>query len=79
MPQKLIGNFINILTRKYFCFTGRAGRAEFWLWILVMFIVSTVLGFVPKIGSILSLIWTLAVWGLLRDACMTGINPDGQF
>ena len=48
MPQKLIGNFINILTRKYFCFTGRAGRAEFWLWILVMFIVSTVLGFVPK-------------------------------
>ena len=40
MPQKLIGNFINILTRKYFCFTGRAGRAEFWLWILVMFIVN---------------------------------------
>ena len=40
---------------------GRAGQAEFWLWILVMFIVSTVLGFVPKIGSILSLIWTLAM------------------
>ena len=56
MPQKVISNFINILTGKYFCFTGRAGRAEFWLWILVMFIVSTVLGFVPKIGSILSLL-----------------------
>ena len=53
MPQKVISNFINILTRKYFCFTGRAGRTEFWLWILVMFIVSTVLGFVPKIGSML--------------------------
>lgn len=61
MPQKVISNFTNILTRKYFCFTGRAGRTEFWLWILVMFIVSTVLGFVPKIGSILSLIWTLAM------------------
>ena len=61
MPQKVISNFINIVTGKYFCFTGRAGRTEFWLRILVMFIVSTVLGFVPKIGSILSLIWTLAM------------------
>ena len=70
MPQKVISNFINILTRKYFCFTGRAGRTEFWLWILVMFIVSTVLGFVPKIGSILSLIWTLAM--LLHDRNKSG-------
>ena len=61
MPQKLIGNFINIVTRKYFCFNGRAGRAEFWLWILATCIVSTVLGFIPKIGTILSFIWTLAV------------------
>ena len=61
MPQKLIGNFINIVTKKYFCFNGRAGRMEFWLWILASFIISAVLGAVPKIGSILSLIWTLAV------------------
>ncbi len=61
MPQKVISNFINILTRKYFCFTGRAGQAEFWLWILATFIVSTVLGLIPKIGPILSFIWTLAM------------------
>ena len=61
MPQKLISNFINIVTRKYICFYGRAGRAEFWLWILATFIVSTVLGFIPKIGTILSFKWTLAV------------------
>ncbi|NMD89243.1 DUF805 domain-containing protein [Victivallis vadensis] len=61
MPQKVISNFINIVTGKYFCFNGRAGRAEFWLWILVMFLVSAVLGFIPKIGAILGLIWTLAM------------------
>ena len=36
MPQKLIGNFINIVTKKYFCFNGRAGRAEFWLFFLAL-------------------------------------------
>ena len=61
MPQRLISNFLNIVTGKYFCFEGRAGRAEFWLWLLAISIVSTVLGFIPKIGSILSFIWTLAV------------------
>lgn len=61
MVQKLISNFMNIVTGKYFCFNGRAGRAEFWLWILAIFIVSAVLGIVPKIGSILSGVWTLVV------------------
>ena len=44
MPQKLIGNFINIVTKKYFCFNGRAGRAEFWLFFLAVFIVNTIFG-----------------------------------
>ena len=61
MPQKLIGNFINIVTKKYFCFNGRAGRAEFWLFFLAVFIVNTILGFVPKIGGILGLVWALGM------------------
>ena len=61
MPQKLIGNFINTVTKKYFCFNGRAGRAEFWLFFLAVFIVNTILGFVPKIGGILGLVWALGM------------------
>ena len=68
MVQKLIGNFLYILTRKYLCLSGRAGQAEFWLWILALFIISTVLGFIPKIGSLLSGIWMLVAilpsWGV---------------
>lgn len=68
MIQKLIGNFLYILTRKYLCLSGRAGQAEFWLWILALFIISTLLGFIPKIGSLLSGIWMLAAilpsWGV---------------
>lgn len=61
MPQKLIENFKKIVTEKYFCFEGRAGKEEFWFWVLVMFIVSVVLGFIPRIGPILGLIWSLGL------------------
>lgn len=58
-PQEVIENFKEIVTKKYFCFEGRAGRKEFWLWFLVLFIVNLILGFIPKIGGILGLIWSL--------------------
>lgn len=61
MHRKLIDNFINIVTRKYFRFDGRAGRTEFWLFFLAVFIVNIVLGFIPKAGGILGLVWTLGV------------------
>lgn len=48
----IIENFKNILTKKYVCFEGRAGRAEFWYWALVCFIINIVLGVVDQIIGI---------------------------
>ena len=38
----IIGNYKNVLTKKYAQFTGRAGRSEFWLFVLVNFVISMV-------------------------------------
>ena len=59
----IIENFKNILTKKYFCFEGRADRAEFWMWVLVCFVINIVLGIVDGIIGIriLSGLFALAV------------------
>ena len=59
--QDLIANAKMIVTQKYFCFEGRAGRKEFWMWVLAAFIVSFVLGVIPKVGNILSGLFSLAI------------------
>ena len=59
--QDLIANTKMIVTQKYFCFEGRAGRKEFWMWVLAAFIVSFVLGVIPKVGNILSGLFSLAI------------------
>ena len=60
--QDLIANTKMIVTQKYFCFEGRAGRKEFWMWILAVFIVNFILGLIPgKVGMILSAIFSLAI------------------
>ena len=59
--QELIENTKNIFTKKYFCFEGRAGRKEFWMWVLVVFVISLILNFIPKAGQILSAVFSLAV------------------
>ena len=59
--MELITNYQNIITKKYFCFEGRAGRKEFWMFFLANFIVSLILSFIPKVGPILQLVYNLAV------------------
>ena len=60
--QDLIANTKMIVTQKYFCFEGRAGRKEFWMWVLAVFIVNFILGFIPgKVGMIISVIFSLAI------------------
>ena len=59
--QELIENCKTIVTKKYFCFEGRAGQKEFWMWVLAAFVISAILGIIPKVGSILSGIFCLAV------------------
>ena len=59
--EEIINNFKTIITEKYICFDGRAGRGEFWKYILVTVVVSTILGFIPKAGGILQFLWNLAL------------------
>lgn len=55
----LVTNFVNMFTKKFFCFNGRAGRKEFWMFFLAVFIVNTILGFIPKVGPILQAVFSL--------------------
>ena len=57
--KHLIENAKTIITKKYFCFEGRAARKEFWMWVLVIFVLNLIFNFIPKIGGILSLILAL--------------------
>ena len=63
MPAAIIENFKTILTKKYFCFEGRADRAEFWYWVLACVIINVVLGIVDRfIGKpILFCLFSLAI------------------
>ena len=59
--QQLIENFKTNITKKYFCFNGRASRQEFWMWVLATFVIAFVLGLIPKAGGILAGLWNLAM------------------
>ncbi|RKR76043.1 DUF805 domain-containing protein [Frondihabitans australicus] len=69
--QATIGQAWTRVWRKYFTFSGRASRSEFWWWILVSYLVTTVLqtlvrsfGESSSPGAILnvaSAIWALAI------------------
>ena len=64
--NKLINNFKKILTDKYFCFEGRAGRGEYWMWVLAICIIGAVISAMARvlpaaIGGIISYLWALAI------------------
>ena len=48
-PKAFIDNFVNIVTKKYFCFEGKADRREFWQFFLVCVVISFVLGLIPVV------------------------------
>ena len=80
--SRIIDNFKTILTKKYFCFEGRAARAEFWYWVLACFIINIVLGIVdgfihrPILEGLFSLAVLLPGFGVavrrLHDTNRTG-------
>lgn len=61
MVKAIIENFKEIVTKKYVCFSGRASRKEFWYFVLATAAVSAILGCIPKIGVILSIVWSLGL------------------
>ncbi|MBF9030698.1 DUF805 domain-containing protein [Rhodobacterales bacterium HKCCE3408] len=50
---------VKVCFSKYVDFSGRARRSEYWWWVLFVFIVSFILGFIPIVGSIVSLVFLL--------------------
>jgi len=60
--QSFIENYKDIVTKKYFCFEGRADRKEFWMFFLANFIINFILGFIPgTVGMIISGVYGLAI------------------
>lgn len=59
--KAVIDNYLSIVTKKYFCFEGRANRKTFWSFVLVNFIINIILGVIPGVGKILSAIFLLAI------------------
>ena len=51
---------VRLFFTKHATFTGRATRAEYWWVMLFLFLVSMVLGWLGKFGTILSLIFSIA-------------------
>ncbi len=57
----IIGNYKDILTNKYAQFKGRAGRGEFWQFVLVNFVISIVFQILVTVagqGSTLALVFS---------------------
>ncbi len=76
----IIDNFKTILTKKYFCFEGRAARAEFWYWFLACVVINFVLGIGDKfIGRpILSGLFWLAVLLPTLGAAARRLHDTGK-
>ncbi|RZU62880.1 DUF805 domain-containing protein [Zhihengliuella halotolerans] len=47
--------------QNFFVFTGRASRSEFWWVALIVFLVGTVLSWVPGVGGLISTLYALAL------------------
>jgi uncharacterized membrane protein YhaH (DUF805 family) len=58
----IIENFKNILTKHYFDFNGRTGRAEFWWYVLAYVVIAVVVGIIGSLihTTILSSLLSLA-------------------
>lgn len=51
-PKAVIANFKEIITKKYICFEGTAGLAEFWQFFLAVFVINFALSIVDSIIGI---------------------------
>ena len=60
--SEVFNNYVAMVTGKYFCFEGRCGRKTFWLFVLINFVISSILGLIPGVGKILAGVFALAVF-----------------
>ena len=64
--------FLDVLRYKYLDFEGRASRAEYWYFVMYkwlsiigLILTSTILSFVPYIGEVISMLFFIAIVGLI--------------
>ncbi|MCM5554007.1 DUF805 domain-containing protein [Pleomorphomonas sp. NRK KF1] len=72
------GQAIGAFFSNYFNFSGRASRSEFWWAILFLFIVNTIVSFIPLLGAV----WTLGIFFpsiALAARRLHDINRSGWF
>ena len=72
----LLINYFNVL-KKYFVFDGRAGRGEFWLFMLCNFIIGivlSILGNIPVLGVVFKIISGLYSLAVLVPSLAVGIR-----
>lgn len=77
--MNIIGNFTEIVTKKYAQFKGRASRAEYWQYILVMAIiygiVEIIISLLPQSMSMVSLIlYGIVALGLLLPTLAVSVR-----
>lgn len=78
--KQIADDYKNIITQKFFCFDGRAGRKEFWMFVLITYIIFLILYCIPFLGwilaAILQVLLILPILGLtarrLHDTNKTG-------
>lgn len=74
-----VSNARTIVTRKYICFSGRAGRAEYWMWVISVSILSSILGLLPgKLGCLLSNILLVAIALPTLGAAVRRMHDTGR-
>ena len=61
--------FLNVITKQYVDFSGRASRKQFWMFVLFYFLVNLVLAILSRIdgavGMVFTLVTVLYYFGLL--------------
>jgi len=66
--NELVANFLNVVTKNYVNFSGRARRKEFWLFVLANAIIGVVFSILmsfPWIGGLFRTVYSLLMLALL--------------
>jgi len=72
--------YLDCLKTKYFCFSGRARRKEYWMFALVNFVITLVLGFIDQkfTGGILQFVYGIAVLLPCLGVCVRRLHDIGK-
>ena len=65
--------FLDVITKQYLDFGGRATRTQFWLFVLFEFIIFFVLGFLSGMNNAVGSLFSIATWVLSLGLFLPGL------